>query len=109
LIPHLYRHEILIFYDEAPNFQEVHFRIFRSILCIVRKQPLSSVLTRLPCEPLSSQGISASTVDADESIIHTDYGLVRTVIAESAGLIGINISVVDFDPDSGVPMEYLVA
>jgi hypothetical protein len=33
----------------------------------------------------------------------------RTVVAQEFGLIGINISVIDFDPDSGVPMDYLVA
>jgi hypothetical protein len=100
---------ISIFYDEVPNLQEVHFRIFRSILGIVRKQSPSSYLTRLPCEPFSSQGISASAVDADEFIIHTDNGSVRTLCAQEFGLIGINISVVDFDPDSGVPVDYLVA
>ena len=100
---------ISIFYDGAPNSQEVHFRIFRSILGIVHKQSPSSRLTRLPCEPLSSQGIPASTIDTDEIIVHTDYGMVRTVIADNLGLIGINISVIDFDPDSGVPMNYLVA
>jgi hypothetical protein len=100
---------ILIFYDEAPNLQEVHFRIFRSILGIVHKQSPSSCLTRLPCEPLSSQGISTGTIDADEIIVHTDYGSVRTLCAQEFGLIGINISVIDSDPDSGMPLGYLVA
>ena len=100
---------ISIFCGAMPNFQEVHFRIFRSILGIVRTRSASSHLTRLPCEPLSSQGIPTSTIDADEFIVHTDYGTMRTVVAQEFGLIGINISVIDFDPDSGMPMDYLVA
>jgi hypothetical protein len=100
---------ISIFCGATPNSQEVHFRIFRSTLRIVRKLPLSSSLTRLPCQPPSSQGIPASTIDADEFIIHTDYGAVRTVVAQEFGLIGINISVIDSDPDSGMPLNYLVA
>jgi hypothetical protein len=100
---------ILIFCDEAPNLQEVRFRIFRSTLCIVRKRPASFHLDLLPSEPPSSQGIFASSIDTDESIVYTNYGAVRTVIAEHIGLIGISISVIDFDPNPSVPINYLVA
>ena len=106
---HLFRHEISIFYDAKPNSQVVRFHTFRSSLCIVHKLYPSSYLTRLPCEPFSSERIPASAIDADEIIIHSDYGSVRTLCTQQFGLIGINISVIDFDPNSGMPVDYLVA
>jgi hypothetical protein len=48
-------------------------------------------------------------IDADKNIVHTDYGTVETTLAEHGGLIFINVCVIDFDPNSGVPLDYLVA
>ena len=48
-------------------------------------------------------------IDADVSIIPTDGGTMVTVLAENAGVIGISVSVIDFDPNPGVPMNNIVA
>ncbi len=108
-MPHLYPHEISIFYDATPNSQVVDFRIFRSILGIVHKRFLSVDSSLLPCQPFPGERISASDIDAEECVIDFDDGTVRAVVAEHFGLIGISISVIDFDPNPGMPVDYLVA
>lgn len=109
LMPHLCPHEILIFYDATPNSQVADFRIFRSILGIVHRRSLLIDSSLLPCQPFPSERISASDIDAEECVVDFDDGAVRTVVAKHLGLIGISISVIDFDPNPGMPVGYLVA
>jgi hypothetical protein len=75
----------------------------------VRKPFRVGNLIYLPTQPLSRHDISASSIDTDESIIHTHDGTVITTMTNHLGVIGINVCVIDFDPDTGVPFPNFVA
>ena len=75
----------------------------------MNKQPVGLYLIDRPSAPLSSHRISTLDIDTDKNIVHTNYGTVKASLAYDRGLIFINVCVIDFDPNSGVPLDYLVA
>ena len=88
-----------------PNLLAILFRTFRSNLYSVIKPVPGDASGYLPREPLSGEGVAAVGIDADIFVVHTHDGSVLAASTYDGRCVGINISIIDFYPDSCMPTD----